>query len=74
MPDNGRFGAAELETLFRAVADHLDAQEPDARTRFMCRAFFLLAEGTGNLPLALEALKGAAETTHIEGRIREIPL
>jgi len=74
MHDRGSLGAEELETLFRSVADHIDAQQPEARTRFMCKAFFLLAEASGNLPLALEALKGAAETVEIEDRKGQIPL
>ena len=63
-----RLATQDLETLFESVASHIDAQSPERRTRFMCKAFFLLAESSGDISLALDALRAAAETSAIEGR------
>jgi hypothetical protein len=62
------FATHELEALFESVALHIDAQPPEVRTRFMCKAFFLLAQASGDVSLALGALQAAAETSHVQGR------
>jgi hypothetical protein len=60
----------EMETLFRAIAEHIDKQQPADRERFLAKALFLLADGTGNLPAALKALDDAAAACDIPGTSR----
>jgi hypothetical protein len=59
---------AELEDLFPLVADQLDRVAPSERTRFLCKAFFLLANAGGSLSAARLALEEAAETQTVPGR------
>lgn len=65
------FATHELERLFQSIALHIDAQPVDLRTRFMCKAFMLLAQGSGDVSLAIDALHAAAETSCAEGRSAE---
>jgi hypothetical protein len=60
----------EMETLFRAIAEHIDKQQPADRERFLAKVLFLLADGTGNLPAAIKALDDAAAARDIPGTSR----
>lgn len=58
-PDAG-LGREGLETLFPKLAEHIDATPPDARERFLVKAFLLLADAYGNADAALRCLDEAA--------------
>ena len=60
----------EMETLFRAVAEHIDKQPAADRERFLTKALFLLAEAGGDLAMALKALDDAATARDIPGTSR----
>jgi hypothetical protein len=60
----------EMETLFRAIAEHIDRQRPADRERFLTKALFLLADGAGDLAMALKALDDAAAARDIPGTSR----
>lgn len=60
----------DMEILFRAVAEHVDRQRPADRERFLTKALFLLADGAGDLPLALKCLDDAAAARDIPGTSR----
>ena len=60
----------EMETLFRAIAEHIDKQPAADRERFLAKALFLLAEGKGDLAAALKALDDAAAARDIPGTSR----
>ena len=60
----------EMESLFRAIAEHIDAQPAADRERFLTKAFFLLADATGALPPARKALEDAAAARDIPGTSR----
>jgi hypothetical protein len=57
-----------MELLFQSIAEHIDKQPPQTRTRFMCKAFLLLAESAGQVDAALGALEEAAKTSNVPGR------
>lgn len=60
----------QMETLFRAIAEHIDRQAPADRERFLTKALFLLADSAGDLPMALKALDDAAVARDIPGTSR----
>lgn len=60
----------EMETLFRAIAEHIEAEPAADRERFLTKAFFLLADGAGDLAMALKALDDAAAARDIPGTSR----
>jgi hypothetical protein len=60
----------EMETLFRAIAEHIDKQPTDGRERFLTKVLFLLADGAGDLAMALKALDDAAAARDIPGTSR----
>jgi hypothetical protein len=60
----------EMETLFRAIAEHIDSQPADGRERFLTKALFLLAEAGSDLAMALKALDDAAAARDIPGTSR----
>jgi hypothetical protein len=60
----------EMETLFRAIAEHIDRQPEDGRERFLTKALFLLADGASDLPMALKALDDAAAAQDVPGTSR----
>jgi hypothetical protein len=67
MQVKGSLSGLDLEELFQSVASHIDAQPPPARIRFMCKAFFLLAQTMGDASAAMEALQTAAAAGQVEG-------
>ena len=60
----------EMETLFRAIAEHIDRQPAADRERFLTKALFLLAEAGSDLPMALKALDDAAAAGDVPGTSR----
>jgi hypothetical protein len=60
----------DMEILFRAISEHIDRQLAADRERFLTKALLLLADGAGNLPMALKALDDAAATRDIPGTSR----
>ena len=60
----------QMETLFRAIAEHIDRQPAADRERFLTKALFLLADASGDLPAALKALDDAAAAHDIPGTSR----
>ena len=60
----------EMETLFRAIAEHIDRQPADGRERFLTKALFLLAEAGSDLAMVLKALDDAAAARDIPGTSR----
>ena len=73
MTDRKGLNREEMETLFRAIAEHIDKQNPADRERFLTKAFFLLADASGKLPAALKALEDAAAARDIPGTSRAKP-
>jgi hypothetical protein len=60
----------DMETLFRAIAEHIDAQPAADRERFLTKALFLLAEAGSDLAMALKALDEAAAAQDVPGTSR----
>lgn len=60
----------QMEILFQAIAEHIDAQPAADRERFLTKAFFLLGDSCAALPLALKALEEAAAARDIPGTSR----
>ena len=60
----------EMETLFRAIAEHIDTQPAADRERFLTKALFLLSDRAGDLAMALKALDDAAAARDVPGTSR----